>query len=451
MQRKSPAKLALFLTIAVSSVYATNGAFDYGFSEITRGMGGSGAALPQDTVITAINPAGLAFVKHIADVGAVMYFPDMDYRASDVSPNAPGQIILSPGHHISNVSFFFLPDFGLKMPVSKVDSIGFAFFSLGGFGSSYPGWGTTLTTSGPPASVPPTQNPGPFGGRYLASDLKQAEGSLTFAHNFGFDSSFGLSLLMGVQTLNLQGADLLKPFSNDPYNMTNRSMDSSFGVGVRGGLLLGFIPHVKLAASYQPKVLMSKFHLYKGLFPNNGEFDYPANGVLGVDFELPKKIDVTFDVQRIWFENIAAYGNNDSALLPGGACSLPGEAPNPFCFGGYQGVGFGWRNVTAYKTGVQWQATPRLALRAGFSHANSVLRPNQAAENVVAPGGAIQNIVTLGFSQRVGKTGQLNAMLAVVPPQHFDGINAFSTTANQTVSIRATGFGIGTSYSWLFA
>lgn len=440
--------MALGIAFA-SNALATNGAFDYGYSEITRGMGGAGSALPQDTLIAAINPAGMVWVKHAADLGAVLYFPTMYYDASVATPNAVSQIVISPGRHISNKSPFFLPDFGMNMMLNDKSSLGISFYSVGGYGSSYPGWGTTRITVAVPfapffLAVP--QN-GPFGGGYLASDLKQALGSLTYAHKLGATSSVGLSMLLGVQTLSLKGANLLTVFSNSPSAMTDRGTDFSVGIGARAGVLLGFIPHVKLSASYQPKVIMSKFQKYRGLFPNRGEFDLPSNGVVGVAFELPRHIIFAFDVQKIWFTEIKAYGNKNNAILPGGSCQALTEGPT--CFGGKNGVGFGWRDSVAYKVGVQWQARPGLQFRAGFSHARSVFTASHLAENVIAPGGAIENIITAGVSKKIGKHGQINGVFVYVPHQEFNGINAFSTTANQTVVIHARGFGGGISYSWL--
>lgn len=442
------AAIALLFTTPFS--FAVNGAFDYGFSEITRGMGGAGAAFPQDTLIAAINPAGMVWTNHLADGGIIFYHPTMSYVAADVQPNAGPQIIIGPGKHTSSYNLFGLPDFGLNMPLNDKSSFGVSLYSLGGFGSSYPANSANTTLAVPvpfPPGFVPIAEPGPFGAGKLASDLKQLVGSFTYSRKLAKRTSMGLSLLLGAQTFSGKGAGLLAPFSNDPSNLSNRGHDYSLGAGVRGGLLFGLIPRVRLALSYQPQMVMSRLSKYAGLFPKQGKFNIPSNGVVGIAIDLPKNFELAFDVQEIWFNEIRAYGNGHSTILPGGACS--NGAGGPTCFGGDDGVGFSWHNVTAYKVGLQWQFRRDLAFRVGYNHANTVFSPDALAENVIAPGGAIQNIYTAGVSKKVGACSQLNGVVAYVPSQTVNGYNAFSTSANQTVAITAKGFGVGVSYSWL--
>lgn len=57
-------KLTFAVAVAVgigapSSAYATYGYFSHAYSTKTAGVAGSGVALPQDSLIAAINPAGM--------------------------------------------------------------------------------------------------------------------------------------------------------------------------------------------------------------------------------------------------------------------------------------------------------------------------------------------------------------------------------------------------------
>ncbi len=81
MRNRSKRTLLLCGLLSSSAVFAVNGAYDYGFSEITRGMGGAGSALPQDTLIAAINPAGMVDVGKRFDIGAMIFFPTISYNA----------------------------------------------------------------------------------------------------------------------------------------------------------------------------------------------------------------------------------------------------------------------------------------------------------------------------------------------------------------------------------
>ena len=69
-----------------------------------------------------------------------------------------------------------------------------------------------------------------------------------------------------------------------------------------------------------------------------------------------------------------------------------------FCLGGTNSAGFGWQNLTAIKVGVQWSATPAWIFRAGFNHADTVVRHDELLTNIVAPGAIIENIVTAGLT-----------------------------------------------------
>ncbi len=456
--RQYLAKLCLLAVFLIPiSAFSINGSFDFGFSEITRGMGGAGSAFPQDAVIAAVNPAGMVDVGHRYDVGAVFYFPDMYYQASAgvvppptivptpvgpiVIPNSTNLITIAPGRHDSNKSVFFLPDFGANWMIDKNSSVGFTLFSQGGYGSEYSPAGTAQVS---PFGVPA---PGPFGGGGLESDLKQAIASLTYAHKFWRHSSVGISLLIAAQTLMVNGARQLAMVSNNPGSLTNRGHDFSGGIGTRLGIILGFIPHIDIALSYQPEVFMSRLSKYSGLLPDQGKFDIPPAGVIGFAFHLNPRVTLAFDIQEIWYSAIPAYSRGNASVLFGGTC-MPGVA-GPTCYGGANGPGFGWKNSTAYKLGLQWQCMPSLALRIGYNHSATVLRPNQAGENVIAPGAAIENIVTVGASKRFNKKGQINVVFAYVPKHTFRGVNSFSGIG-QTVAIHAEGFGLGVSYSWLF-
>ena len=90
-----------------AAALADSGTYDYGFSEITRGMGGAGSALPQDTLIAAINPAGMVDVGKRIDLGAVFYFPDISYN------------LFSPRLDTGLIAWGSLPGSGRSLPLSR--------------------------------------------------------------------------------------------------------------------------------------------------------------------------------------------------------------------------------------------------------------------------------------------------------------------------------------------
>ena len=440
--KKLKTSIALFGLLSSFSALAVNGAFDYGFSEITRGMGGAGSALPEDTLIAAVNPAGMVDIGKQMDLGAIFYFPTISYNASSFSPSLINSLGVAPGPHDSSVGVFFLPDFGMNFPLNQKSALGVSVYSLGGFGAQFKS-SNTATAFVPGAG--PVQVLGPMGGGTLLSDLKQAVTSVTYSRKFLSNSSWGLSLLFGLQTLRAEGASGLANLSANPNNLSNKGADYSAGGGARLGFLFGVLPNVNLSASYQPKMAMTKFHQYSGLLANDGEFDIPAYGNMGAAWHVSQTIALVADVEEIWFKDIPAYGTNNAAILPGGSC-IPGSAGST-CLGGSNGAGFGWGNDTIYKVGAEWQVAEKTALRAGYSYGEQVLSKLQATDNMITPGALIQNIFSLGATQKISKKDAINGVFTFIPQQSFTSQNLFSGPANQTVALVAKGFGFGVSWS----
>ena len=430
----------LMSLIVSASVYAVNGAYDYGFSEITRGMGGAGSALPQDSLIAAINPAGMVDVGKRFDLGAMIYFPTISYTATPATPTAPGSIGVAPGYHDSSVPLFFLPDFGINLPINQRSAFGVSSYSLGGFGAEFK---TTNTATIVPAPAGASQQlQGPLGNGTLLSSLKQSLTALTYSHQFLKDSSWGVSLLLGLQAFENQGIANLSNLSAHPNQLSHQGTDYSAGIGARFGVLFRVLPKIDFAASYQPKVAMTKLTEYAGLFPNGGEFDYPAFGNIGLAWHVTNRVALAGDVEKIWFTDVSNYGASHDALL-NGTCT----ANQSTCLGGTNGAGFGWSNDIVYKLGVQFAMTENTTLRGGWSHGNQVLSNQYATENMITPGALITNVYSVGATQQISKKDLFNGVISFIPQQRLTSQNLFSGAANQTVTLAARGIGFGLSWS----
>ena len=86
------------LSVATSSSWATNGYFSHGWGTKSKAMAGVAAALPQDTLVTATNPAGMAFVDDSLDLGVAFFSPsDRGYTANpDFTPPPEGGPFFPP-------------------------------------------------------------------------------------------------------------------------------------------------------------------------------------------------------------------------------------------------------------------------------------------------------------------------------------------------------------------
>ena len=442
--RKLTTRLFLFLFIFLIPLplFAVNGAFDNGYSSITRGMGGAGAALPQDSIIAAINPAGMVFVGSRLDSGFAFYLPNFAYRA-DAGVTGALRLLVAPGRHYNLKDLVVLPDFGFNMMLGPKMSFGVTLYSLGGFGTTYKTTAQAQLPIVPPAPPFNTASGGVYGAGTVRSLLRQAILALTVAHKLGKRSSIGISLLIGAQTFKAEGLSSLSSLSIDPNNLSDRRTDYSYGAGFRVGLLWGILKNLSIAGSFQPTMHMTRFDKYAGLFGDRGRFNIPMNGLIAIAWHIVHNLVLAFDVQHIWYTDVPTYGNPDTALT-NGICSLNSNT----CLGGDYTAGFGWRNLTTYKIGFQWQSSLTWLWRVGYDYGHTVVRRNQTVEAIIAPGAIIEHVLTAGFTHILSKSYRVNAFFTWVPMQKLSGINGFSG-GTQTVQIRTNGFGFGFGLTWI--
>jgi long-chain fatty acid transport protein len=71
MKKKIINSLTVLAVLSPVIAQATNGYFAHGYGVRNKSMGGVGAALSQDAVAAAVNPAGMAFVDNRIDLGSV--------------------------------------------------------------------------------------------------------------------------------------------------------------------------------------------------------------------------------------------------------------------------------------------------------------------------------------------------------------------------------------------
>jgi long-chain fatty acid transport protein len=110
-----PSRLSLWLVAAlltltsVTAANATNGYFVHGYGTACKAMAGACAAMPQDTLTIATNPAGLAFVGQRYDVGLAVFSPSRKYTVEGAPTGFPGTFGLTPGTVESDSNYHFVP------------------------------------------------------------------------------------------------------------------------------------------------------------------------------------------------------------------------------------------------------------------------------------------------------------------------------------------------------
>ena len=411
MRRLTIAAGALILAVAVGAVpaHATNGYFAHGYGTHYNGMAGAGAALSLNTMAPATNPASLAFLGKRIDLGLALFNPNRSYSVTGNPSGFPGTFGLTPGSFESGSTTFFIPSLGANFEVGESGAFGIALYGNGGMNTDWP---NEVYYAGP-AGV----------------NLSQMFVAPTFAVKLGEKHGLGLTAIGAVQWFEGRGVGSFAPFSTNPAALSDNGKSYSYGGGFRVGYLGNLSPYFSVGASYQTKIWMSKFDDYAGLFAEQGGFDIPANWVIGIAIKPTENLDIALDVQQELYSDIASIAN---PLLPAlGACGM-GDPSS--CLGADQGSGFGWRDMTTVKAGVQLRTGNGWAWRAGYSYGEEPIPESEMLFNILAPG-VIEQHITAGFSKAFG-TQEVSFALMRAFDKKINGPNPLDAPNQQTIELQ---------------
>ena len=454
--RKLHIVLLITGTVCTSSALATNGYFSHGWGTKSKAMAGVAAALPQDTLVSATNPAGMGFIGNSLDLGVAFFSPsDRGYIANDdfgrdPSTGFPTGPFVTPGKYTSNQDWFLVPSFGYNRVLDEKMTIGLSVFGNGGMNTKYmerPVWENfalpqdmLVNPDGSPTTNPPSFDPngctspqmnnanpcGVFTATVPTSiNLEQLFIELPFTYKLNEHHSLGIAPVLAVQNFEARGLEPFAQLSVDGDNVSNNGKDWSYG----GGLHLGWVGEVHdrftLGASYRTKMWMTKLDDYAGLFANGGDFDIPAMLALGVSFKATPGLVLAFDYQRIFYGDIDAISNSNNTDIR--ACQAPGPKPDT-CLGGSDGLGFGWDSMDVYKAGLLWDVNPKWSLRGGVSYASDFAPGGEGLFNVMAPA-TIKWHYTFGTTYRLSPSNEFNFSFAYMPEEKLKGQNTNVTGA----------------------
>jgi len=443
------------LFAASFSANATNGYFGHGYGTANKGLAGGGVALPQDAMIAATNPAGMVMVGDRIDAGAALFSPsDRGYEAGSSGAGGncnplTGQCPFTIGGPnggqsiTSSNDFFVIPHFAYNKMLSTDSSIGVSVYGNGGMNTLYKG-GQASLNNGMGSSV---TLPGTFGAGDAGIDLVQLFVTTTYARKINANASWGASLIVAGQRFRAKGlSPSFSGFSSDPANLSANKHDYSYGVGGKFGIMGEVTPGVTLAASYQTKISMGEFDDYAGLFAENGDFDIPPTATVGLAWETAPNSVLTFDVQYIWYGDIAAIANPIQNLFS--SCTPgPTGGTGPNCLGGSNGAGFGWEDMTIFKVGYQWQSSPEWTWRVGYSYGENPIPDDQTMFNILAPA-VVESAITFGFTKKMGPTNDLSLAFMYAPNTDVTGANPFDPT--QQIKIEMEQYEVEASWAWKF-
>jgi long-chain fatty acid transport protein len=247
--------VSLLIGMAVSGqALASNGYFAIGYGTKSKGMGGVGIALPQDTMAPANNPAGGVFVGDRFDIG--------------VNALKTQATVASTFEVKHDDAFQLIPHLGYNGMLDQYSSIGVSLYANDGIYSRFTNFEQTL---------------------------EQGFANFSYAHKIGERSSLGGSILVAMQN-----------YENN--NLAYASEDRTTGVGLKFGWQ-GYVGGgVSLGATWQPTIRMSDASALSSATGLSSQFDIPATWGAGIAWNL-KGFTLAFDYQRINYNDVATLGN----------------------------------------------------------------------------------------------------------------------------------------------
>ena len=305
-----------------SLALATNGDNLIGIGPASRAMGGVGIAAPQDAISAVFsNPAAMCF-------GPYCPGSEFNFAGTLFTPKVDAKVTLG-GNTIkadSKENVYAIPAIGLSTPITKTLPLwrfGLAAYGVSGLGVDYRN--TNL-------DQPQYANFGGYplvAGDYTQLSIMKFAPSIAFEPNSQF--SFGLAAHMDYAMLDL-----------------GSGTSAGYGFGAQLGMIYKPMDRLSLGATYVTPQKVK--HERVTDFDGNGtkddlDLESPQQAGLGVAFDiLPGKLLVELDGKWINWANAAGYKD------------------------------FDWEDQWVFGLGVQYKATDKLVLRAGYNYANNPVK-----------------------------------------------------------------------------
>ena len=423
--------IALAVSMAPSLAMATNGYFLPGFGFRSQGMGGVGIAYGRDSLSTAANPANAVNTGMRGDMGVGIFNPERHAQVYDLPGGSPpsGGFGFSANTE-SDSRYFIVPEMGFTMPINEQLHIGMAVVGNGGMNTTYPVNFFSFGAAIPAEATPPKDHK-------VGVDMMQLLIPMSVAYKVNEDHAIGASLVLAETRFRAYGLEAFGAFdaggfavTSDPDHLTGKGFDYSYGAGVRLGWLGEFMDDkVTFGVTYASKTYMTKFDKYRGLFAEQGDFDIPENYGIGIAIKPVKNLVIAADVLRINYHEVPSIGNRGPGTttagqtaygvaklgaIPSMLADTDGDGVSDKETGNDQGMGFGWKDQTVYKLGIQYGVNNRLIARAGYNYGKSPIPDDQVTFNLLAPA-TVEQHYSAGFTYKANENLEVTGTYMYVP------------------------------------
>jgi long-chain fatty acid transport protein len=352
------------------------------------------------------------------DIAFSVFSPSRQYTVVGNPSGYPGTFGLTPGTVKSGSKVFFIPSVGANWKLDNESAFNVSIFGNGGMNTDY---NTSTFYGTTPTGV----------------DLSQLFMSATYARQLNKDHSLGITATLAYQRFAAKGLQAFAGFSSDPTKLSNEGYYNGFGYGARFGYLGNLFPELSVGASFQTKTYMEKFDNYEGLFAEQGGFNIPANWTAGLAYKANGNLVLLFDVQQILYSGIKSVHNAFN----------PSNFQNGILLGQDNGSGFGWKDMTIYKFGMQWLKGEGWTWRAGYSYGKQPIPSSEVLFNILAPG-VIEQHATFGFTKALANGHEISFAAMYAFPKEVKGTNPMEAPNQQTIKLKMHQFDFEIGYSF---
>jgi len=463
--------MVLTLTFLTLNSMATDGYFSNGQGTKNKGFAGAGIAYLHSPFSAAINPAGIGFVgkKFSFELSVGVFNPNRKYTVTG-APTPPSEwpyqgrqmmLGLSEGTVESGSSTFIIPAIAITYQLGKKNTLGLNFYGNGGMNTDYDAktyYSEIIAAMGDPL---PTGNPNPMSNVTTPTgvNITQMFLSLTYARMLGEKHSVGISPVFAYQTFEANGLEAFRDMGSAGMPgmavdrsafVTNNGTSTSTGVGFRLGYQGELFSGFRLGATYQPKIKMSKFDEYKGLFAEEGGFDIPCNWTVGVSYDITENMTIMADLKKIQYSQVKSIANPMVAgemmpMIPNPDMTSMEDAymPNPnfVPLGSDNGAGFGWEDMMIVKIGAEFRQVENWQFRLGYSYGKQPIQESEVMFNMLAPA-VNENHISLGITRKIGDH-DINLAITHALENSVKGVNPFDPSQEIELSMNQWEFEIG--------
>lgn len=382
------------------------------------GMAATGVAYPQDSEAGAFNPAGVTDVGNRFDLNVAWeHIQRRSVVTGNLSPlGANGRFDAAARRH-----HFYTGDGGFNKALTPNLAVGFVLYNRNSNKTTYKDAFPLLGTS------------------YLGLEYIHQTASASIGYKYGCHN-FGVSVNYNIQRLKVNGLEKFDtPLTTTRVgHVTNRHYNYSQGVGFTIGWRGQLLPWLSVGATYQPKTHMSRFKKYDGFLAQHGKLDIPQKIGFGIAIHVLPNATFAFDIEHIQWKRTKSLSNPLAENLTVDR------------LGSKNGTGFGFRNQTFYRFGIDYEVTCDLTVRAGYRHGRAIYPTSQTAVNLLICD-STTDFVTAGATYKFSSRSEATFFYAhgfrnkvhgknTIPPSLGGGNVSLKTHSN------ILGVGVGTYF-----